>query len=93
LLKLTPHTVVEVERLLDVIGQVRRQGWCLVSEELEPGLVSIAAPVTDRSGKVVAAMNIGGQASSTNCASLVENCLPKLLATAARVSGLVRVQQ
>src|SRR2546428_176746 len=30
---LTPHTIVDPERLLEAIEQVRVQGWCLVSEE------------------------------------------------------------
>jgi len=91
-LKLTPHTVVETTRLLDIIGDVRRQGWCLVSEELETGLVSIAAPITGRDGKVVAAVNLSGQVGNTPLAALLERSLPRLLATAAGVSTLVRLQ-
>jgi IclR family pca regulon transcriptional regulator len=92
LLKLTPHTVVQPERLLDIIGQVRDQGWCLVADELEPGLVSVAAPVTGRNGKVVAAINLSGQAGSTPVADILDRCLPRLLETAASVSALVRMQ-
>jgi IclR family pca regulon transcriptional regulator len=91
-LPLTPHTVTDVDRLVAIIGQVREQGWCLVSEELEPGLVSIAAPLRDRAGKVVAAINIGGQASVAAAAHLLEHSLPKLLATAAGVNDLLRMQ-
>jgi len=91
-LQLTPHTVTDIDRLIEIIGQVREQGWCLVSEELEPGLVSIAAPLRDRAGKVVAAMNIGGQASVAGAAYLLEHSLPKLLATASEVNDLLRLQ-
>jgi len=92
LLKLTPHTVVEPARLLDVIGTVREQGWCLVSEELEMGLVSIAAPIVGRDGQVVAAVNLSGQVGNTPLAALLEQSLPRLLETAAGVSALVRLQ-
>ena len=92
LLQLTPQTLVDVDELLAAIAQVRLQGWCLVTEELEPGLVSIAAPITDRSGKVVAAINVSGQPASLTSAALLEHSLPKLLAAAARVSALVRLQ-
>lgn len=57
---LTSRTVVDVERLVEVLAQVHRQGWALVDEELEAGLVTLAAPVFDRTGQVVAAINISG---------------------------------
>ena len=40
----TRHTVTDVDALLAKVQQARRQGWCLVNQELEEGLVSIAAP-------------------------------------------------
>jgi IclR family pca regulon transcriptional regulator len=89
----TPRTVTDPDRLLDLIAQVRAQGWCLVEEELEPGLVSIAAPVTDRAGKVVAALNLSSQIAVTSRDVVMQHSLPKLLDTAARVSALVRLQQ
>jgi len=90
---LTPHTIVDPERLRAAIEQVRIQGWCMVSEELEPGLVSLAAPIVDRNGRVVAAINISGQVNNPGPASLLENCLPRLLAAAAKINALVRAQQ
>ncbi|MFC3111324.1 IclR family transcriptional regulator C-terminal domain-containing protein [Undibacterium arcticum] len=90
---LTPHTIVDSERLQEAIEQVRIQGWCLVSEELELGLVSLAAPIVDRNGKVVAAINISGQVNNPSPASMLENCLPKLLAAAEKINVLVRAQQ
>ena len=92
LLKLTPHTVVDQVQLLEVIATVRQQGWSLVKEELELGLISIAAPVLDRSGNVVAALNISGQTGTTTAARLIDESLPKLLATAQRVSALMRMK-
>lgn len=89
----TPHTVVDPQRLYEIIQQVRIQGWCLVSEELEPGLVSMAAPIIDRSGRVVAAVNISGQVNNPTPAHLLEHCLPMLLAAAAKINQLVRAQK
>ncbi|OBV37550.1 IclR family transcriptional regulator domain-containing protein [Janthinobacterium psychrotolerans] len=93
LLKVTPATKVDIEALMEEIAQVRRQGWCLVQEELEQGLVALAAPVFDRSGKIVAAINVSGQAAGPSVAQLMEQSLPKLLETASRVSALIKVQQ
>jgi IclR family pca regulon transcriptional regulator len=89
---LTPHTIVDPKHLQEAVEQVRVQGWCRVSEELEQGLVSLAAPIVDRNGRVVAAINISGQVNNPSPASLLENSLPKLLAAAAKINVLVRAQ-
>jgi IclR family pca regulon transcriptional regulator len=86
----TEHSITDPQRLIEAIEQVRIQGWCLVSEELERGLVSLAAPIVDRNGKIVAAINISGQVNNPSPANLLENCLPKLLAAAAKINLLVR---
>ena len=93
LLKITPATKVDIEVLMDEIAQVRRQGWCLVQEELEQGLVALAAPVLDRAGHVVAAINISGQTAGPSVAQWLEHSLPTLLATAAKVSALIGMQR
>ena len=69
--------------------QARKQGWCLVNQELEEGLVSIAAPITDRAGRAVAALNISGQANRTSAKVMQESMLPALLASAQEISCLL----
>jgi IclR family pca regulon transcriptional regulator len=60
---LTPGAIGTPEALLAELDAVRAQGWCLLNQELEIGLMSIAAPV--RNGpKVVAAINVSLQAQS-----------------------------
>jgi IclR family pca regulon transcriptional regulator len=86
----TPRTLTDVDRLLDVLAQVRRQGWSLVDEELEQGLVTLAAPVHDRAGQVVAAINVSGQRSRRTPTQMRQELLPPLLAAAAEVSALLR---
>jgi IclR family pca regulon transcriptional regulator len=83
---LTRHTVTEPGALLAKIHQVRRQGWCLVNQELEEGLISLAAPITDRGGRVIAALNISGQANRTNAKVAQEKLLPALLQAAQTIS-------
>lgn len=85
----TRNTVVDREQLFELLVQVRAQGWCLVREELEPGLVSMAAPIRDLSGRVVAAINISGQADKADAAYLLEVCLPQLLAAASQINMLL----
>lgn len=78
----TAHTTLDDAGLLARIGEVRAQGWCLVNQELEEGLISIAAPLVDRAGRTVAALNVSGQANRTSEAQMRDEMLPALLAAA-----------
>jgi IclR family transcriptional regulator, pca regulon regulatory protein len=82
----TRHTLTEVDAILAKVQQARRQGWCMVNQELEEGLLSIAAPVLDRSGKTIAALNISGQVNRTAPRQMQETMLPALRAAAQEVS-------
>jgi IclR family pca regulon transcriptional regulator len=82
---LTRRTITSRERLRDEIAQVRRQGYALVDEELELGLRSIAAPVRDRDGAVVAAVNVSAHAPRTSVADMKRHLLGPLLATATTI--------
>lgn len=90
--QLTRHTITEVDVLLGKVHQARRQGWCLVNQELEEGLVSIAAPLTNRAGRTVAALNISGQANRTSPKLMQETLLPPLLEAAQAISRLLNAQ-
>jgi len=55
----TPHTVTEPAALRSELDRVRRRGWSEAVNERELGVASVAAPVRDSSGTVVAAISIG----------------------------------
>ena len=74
----TRHTLTDPEAVLAKVQQARRQGWCLVNQELEEGLISIAAPMSNRAGRTVAALNISGQANRTTPRRMQETMLPPL---------------
>ena len=42
------------------LQNVREHGWAFASDEREPGLASLAAPVFDRTGEVAAVLAVGG---------------------------------
>ena len=88
----TRHTATGVAELMDRIAIARRQGWCLVNQELEEGLVSMAAPLTNRAGHTVAALNISGQANRTSARVMQETMLQPLLTAARDISHLLAVQ-
>jgi IclR family pca regulon transcriptional regulator len=89
--RLTDHTVSSVAALRAELKQVREQGYAIVDQELEEGLRSLAAPVRDRAGAVVAAVNVSVHASRNSVESMRKLLLPPLLATAERITADLRV--
>jgi IclR family pca regulon transcriptional regulator len=84
--QLTPHTITDPVELRKVIEVVRTDGYAMVEQELEEGVRSIAAPITNGRGKVLAAMNISGHASRVTVETMLEEFRPRLLATARTIS-------
>jgi len=74
----TAATLTDRRRLRQELERVRRQGWALVDQELEDGLRSIAVPLRNQSGQVVAAMNLSTHASRRTPAGIRRELLPPL---------------
>ena len=87
----TSRTITDREQLHEEIMRVRRQGWALIDEELEEGLISLAAPLTSRNGRVIAAINVGMHRSRISPEQAQEQVLPKLLSTARCINERVAV--
>jgi IclR family pca regulon transcriptional regulator len=87
---LTPFTVTDPARLRAVLAGVAEAGWALVDQELEEGLRSIAVPVRDRDGQVVAAMNVSASARRSTPEAIRADLLPPLLATARDIEADLR---
>lgn len=88
----TSRTVTDLPTLLGLVEETRRQGWCLVNQELEEGLVSLAAPIVDRTGRTIAALNISGQANRTPPEAMIEQFLPRLLQAARDIARLLHLK-
>ena len=95
----TRHTLTDRRDIKKAIAQARVQGYAMISQELEEGLCSIAVPLFDRAGNVIAAMNISGNAHVVTPAQMTRKILPRLKRAAERIngalakSGLERLQQ
>ena len=85
----TRHTLTGDDELYAEIARVREQGWALLNQELEEGLISIAAPIRNARGQTVAALNISGQANRTSEQMMRERLLPQLLAATRHISQLL----
>jgi IclR family transcriptional regulator, pca regulon regulatory protein len=68
--RITPKTIVDKAVLDNVIKRVRIEGFAINNEELELGHRSIAVPVKDRKGRMVAGMNIGVHAARVSIAEM-----------------------
>jgi IclR family pca regulon transcriptional regulator len=84
---LTSRTVTRPTDLKAILDRVREEGYALVEEELEEGLRSIAVAVRDRDGSVIAAINVNMHSSRRSAEECVEDILPELRDTAARIEG------
>lgn len=87
---LTRRTVTDPATLRAVLGDVAAKGYALVDQELEDGLRSVAVPIVDRNGTVVAALNASAHASRATLEDLRRRMLPQLQATAARINDDLR---
>ncbi len=83
--KLTEQTVVDPDELKQILATVRAQGWAAVDQELEAGVRSVAVPIRDSSGKVVAAINASAHAARVPMRTLEKQFLPRLLDAARQI--------
>jgi IclR family transcriptional regulator, pca regulon regulatory protein len=87
---LTARTVTEVSALRGILAGVRRQGYAAVDQELEEGLRSLAVPIRERDGAVVAALNVSVHASRATMTTLKREFLPAARAAAEAIESDLR---
>jgi IclR family pca regulon transcriptional regulator len=84
---LTPRWQPDADERNAVLRDVRARGWALTDEQLALGIRSVAAPVRDGTGRVVAGVNVNCHAAETSVEHLTEHHLPRLLAAAGEISA------
>jgi DNA-binding IclR family transcriptional regulator len=86
----TPRTLVTADSLLERMRAIRRDGYTWALEEFDEGISSVAAPVADANGEVVAAIHLHGP-SYRFPATGDEGLLAEMVvASAARISESLR---
>jgi PcaR/PcaU/PobR family beta-ketoadipate pathway transcriptional regulator len=70
-----------------VLREVRARGWAVTDEQLAPGIRSVAVPLRDGDGRVIAALNVNAHAAETPLDVLTSTYLPLLLRTAGAISA------
>lgn len=84
-----PDVEKSKDELLRELHTIRAQGWAIQDEELAFGLRSIAAPVRDASGLVVAGVNIAVPAREWSAQRIVRELRPQVARTASGISELL----
>jgi IclR family pca regulon transcriptional regulator len=88
--RFTERTIVNPAKLTQVLRQIRRDGYSIIDQELEHGLRSMAVPIQNPGGKVVAALNIGAHAQRVSIQEMQTKFLPHLRAAAQELCLLLK---
>src|SRR5690606_22637624 len=86
----TPQSLTTREELRKAILHARHQGYCIIDQELDLGLRSVAAPVFAGNGDLLGAVNISTNAARVPMEVLEQDYLPRLQQLAATVQKTVR---
>jgi IclR family pca regulon transcriptional regulator len=84
--KLTPATQTDIAKFKGTLEDVAQNGFALVDQELQLGLKTLAVPIRNRAGVVVAAMGIDLSSLPGSVETLMQSALPKLTRASARVT-------
>jgi len=82
----TSRTLHTSEAIRASVEDIRQKGWVLIDQELEVGLRSLAVPLKDSAGQVLAALNVGTHASRVSKQELEARFLPVLLEASKELS-------
>ncbi len=88
----TNRSLTNLDKIKREVATARSQGWYLLDQELELGIVAVAAPVSDPSG-VIAAINVTTTVARRSERDLTRNIVPKVVDTAAKISALLQTPQ
>jgi IclR family transcriptional regulator, pca regulon regulatory protein len=84
-----PNAKVSLDELRAELEVIRRDGWAMQDEELAFGLRSVAAPVRDATGQVVAGANLALQSRDWSSQRIVRELKPLIMQTCDEISGLL----
>jgi len=75
---LTDRTLATKQALVQALYEVRRQGYAIAIDELDYGIASLAVPIFDGEGQVVAAINTSGYSGRLSAESLIQDRLERV---------------
>jgi IclR family transcriptional regulator, pca regulon regulatory protein len=84
---ITPPWRPDAAERAAALREVRARGWALTDEQLAPGIRSVAVPLRDGDGTVIAALNVNSHAAETPLDVLIGRHLPLLIQAAGAISA------
>ncbi len=87
--RITDRTVTDPARLREIVARTRADGYALVDQEIDDGSRSIAVPVHDAAGQVVAALNVS-MLSGRGTAEAMLDFLPAIRRAAEQIEADLR---
>lgn len=89
---LTEHTIYKEEDLRKELAEIRKAGYAISEDQLELGLMSVAAPIRNMRGNVIAAINCSTNSSQTTREELEKNYLKPVLDAAEQISRNTEIE-
>lgn len=84
--KFTEYTITDIDRLIEALLKIKKQGYALDFSERDPGVICIAAPIYNYEGRVQAAISVSTPAQRISEERIEKEILPLLLNITAQVS-------
>jgi IclR family pca regulon transcriptional regulator len=90
---LTSRTITSLDKFMDELDKVRRKRYAINDEELSIGNRAIAAPILDKQGYAVAAINIAVPTAEHSRSQMEETLAPQIMRTAREISeALIKME-
>jgi IclR family pca regulon transcriptional regulator len=86
----TAHTLTDPDAIMAELTRTQSRGYALIDQEVEIGLRSIAVPLFNARGAVVAAVNVGAPATQVGVEELVPLYLEALLGLQSELRAVLR---
>lgn len=90
--QMTPHSVIQPDKLLQELRQIRRQGWARVQDEMEIGMIAIAVPIYDETNNVIAALAMASHKARLSLQELQDEFLSTLFDVAEKIGAVMADQ-
>lgn len=83
----TDRTIIDVTRIAAIMDETRENGFAIVDQELEIGMISMAVPVINHHGQTVAAISASASRSRFSPEEMARDVLPVLRRQATALSA------
>lgn len=86
--RFTENTVTDARALRQRLSDIRSTGYALVDQELEVGLISLAVPLFNSDGAIMAALNVSAHSGRADRDRMISEYLPHLTWAAEQIGAV-----